>query len=63
VKLTAEGRHASARVGAAVEAHYAEVLAGLDGSDRATLADLVRGVLDRLELATGQSIGISTPTS
>ncbi|MCU1378519.1 MAG: hypothetical protein JWN29_1502, partial [Acidimicrobiales bacterium] len=38
-------------------AHYAEVLAGLDGGDRATLADLVRGVLDRLEVATGHSMG------
>src|SRR4051794_16238698 len=41
VELTAKGRRASDRAQAAVDAHYADVLAGLDAGDRATLEALL----------------------
>ena len=65
VELTAKGRRVSVRADAAVDAHYAAVLADLDRDDRATLNALLRQVLDRLEEATGQHsiarMGMSTP--
>jgi DNA-binding MarR family transcriptional regulator len=60
VELTPKGRRAAARTSAAVDAHYDEVLGGLDATDRATLDDLLRTVLDRLEVATGHRTGASS---
>ncbi|MCU1486045.1 MAG: marR 2 [Actinomycetia bacterium] len=58
VELTAKGRRASERTSAEVGAHYDEVLAGLDTAERATLDDLLRSLLDRLEQATGHRPGL-----
>jgi DNA-binding MarR family transcriptional regulator len=63
VELTAKGRRASVRADAAVDAHYAAMLADLDRDDRATLNALLRGVLDRLEEVTGQHTTARTGTS
>lgn len=59
VELTAKGRRASERAAAAVGDHYTDVLAGLDRGERASLADLLGGVLGRLEAATGHGSGLS----
>lgn len=63
VELTAKGRRASERSQAGVDAHYDEVLAGLGAGERRELEDLLRGIVERLEQATGHRSWISTPTS
>jgi DNA-binding MarR family transcriptional regulator len=63
VELTAKGRRASERAQAAVDAHYAEVLGDLGDDERGELEGLVRGIVERLEQATGHRSGVSTPTS
>jgi DNA-binding MarR family transcriptional regulator len=60
VELTAKGRRASERSSAAVDDHYAGLLADLGPEDRRALADLLGRALDRLETATGQRITVAT---
>jgi len=53
VELTAKGRRAAVRAVDAVDAYYEELLADLDGTERAQLGYLLRKVLDRLETLSG----------
>jgi DNA-binding MarR family transcriptional regulator len=55
VERTAKGRRATERVERAVDAHYDDLLADLDPSERGELGRLVRQILDRLEPATGRT--------
>jgi DNA-binding MarR family transcriptional regulator len=55
VERTAKGRRATERIDAVVSAHYEELFADLDASDRRELTTLVRKMLDRLEPATGRT--------
>ena len=53
VVLTAKGRRAAERAHAAVDTYYDDLLAGLTTQQREQLTDLLRQLLDRLEVATG----------
>lgn len=55
VERTAKGRRATERIEAVVNAHYEELFADLDATDRRALTSLVRRMLDRLEPATGRT--------